>query len=512
MPGSSLDAGPVLRATGLSKVYPPANSALRGVDLHVMAGEIRGLLGANGAGKSTLIKLLCGVEKPTSGTIWLQGIGEAHFAEPRDAHAAGIGVVHQELPLLPNLTAAENVILGVQGGGFLGPRRKRRIEREYQEIAAQFPGAPAANVALEQVGLQGWQLTAIIRARHAGARILILDEPTSSLDPRERRILHDNLRRIAAQGTAVLYVSHFLDDVLDVCGSVTVLRDGAVVLSSPTAGLGESDLLAAMIGGDVSEIAARDDGGRRHGAGEGLRLSGLACGAVGPIDLALPLGERLGVYGLEGSGAAELLRAIFGLARHDGQLSWQGRALSGDSRSRIDAGLALVSGDRVRTMIGEWTVAMNYGLPGLGARYLFAPIDTAAESRAARASIGKLAIKGEAEQPLRTLSGGNQQKVALGRWLDRSGICLLADEPTRGVDVRGRAAIHQTLMDFCAAGNSLLIRSTDPEELAELCHRVVIMAEGRIIREIAGAEITSEELESATRTKMRSQAEGQVRR
>ena len=204
---------------------------------------MHGLLGANGAGKSTLIKILCGLEQPTSGGIWMDGRGEVQFAGPQDAERAGIGVVHQELPLLPNLTAAENMVLGQQSGGFLSGRKRRAVEAEYRRQAEMFPGAPPADALLGHVGLHGWQMTAIIRARYLGSRVVILDEPTSSLDAGERRMLHENLRRMARDGAAILYVSHFLEDVLDVCDSVTVLRDGRVALERTASGLSERDLL-----------------------------------------------------------------------------------------------------------------------------------------------------------------------------------------------------------------------------------------------------------------------------
>ena len=213
-----------VRAVG--KVYPPASVVLRGVDLELSGSKVHGLLGANGAGKSTLIKVLCGLEQPTSGGIWMDGRGEVRFGGPREAERAGIGVVHQELPLLPNLTAAENMVLGQQSGAFLSSRKRRAVEAEYRRQAEMFPGAPPPDALLGHVGLHGWQMTAIIRARYFGSRVVILDEPTSSLDAGERRTLHDNLRRMAVGGAAILYVSHFLEDILDVCDSVTVLRDG----------------------------------------------------------------------------------------------------------------------------------------------------------------------------------------------------------------------------------------------------------------------------------------------
>ena len=496
-----------LSARAVGKIYPPANIVLRGVDLAVGRGRIHGLLGANGAGKSTLIKLLCGIEQPTSGSIWLAGAGEVSFAGPRDAERAGIGVVHQELPLLANLTAAENMVLGQQSGGFLSGRGRRRVAQEYRNLAASFPGAPPPDALLDRVGLHGWQMTAIIRARYLGSRIVILDEPTSSLDAGERRVLHENLRRMAAEGTAVLYVSHFLDDILEVCDAVTVLRDGRVALNRPAADLSSRALLEAMTGDATvaeSVLAAKHETAPRDG--EGLRVRGLRLGAVGPLDFALAAGECVGLHGLEGAGSRDVLEAIFGLQRHVGDIAWRGRRLRGDPAERIAAGLAFVSGDRARTLIGGWSVARNHGLPQLATRGSLQRLRTTREISAAGASVGRLSIKGTPTQPLRTLSGGNQQKVALGRWLDRSGVCLLAADPTRGVDVRGRAAIHRALVDFCDGGNAVLVCSTDPEEIVELCSRALVMASGRIVAELRGAALTAQELEAATRIRVRPSA------
>jgi ribose transport system ATP-binding protein len=494
-----------LSVRGIGKIYPPASIVLRGVDLELTPGRTHGLLGANGAGKSTLIKILCGIERPTSGEMWMEGYGETQFAGPRDAERVGIGVVHQELPLLPNLTAAENMALGQQSGGLLSGRKRREVEAEYRRRAEMFPGAPPADALLGRVGLHGWQMTAIIRARYLGSRIVILDEPTSSLDAGERRVLHDNLRRMARDGAAILYVSHFLEDVLDVCDDVTVLRDGRVALGRSAFGLSERDLLLAMTGDATAAdtVAAPRRSASPANGEAGLAVRGLRCTGVGPLDFAIAPGERVGLYGLEGSGCRDALEAIFGLRVHAGEIYWRGRVLRGDAGTRIAAGVGFVSGDRARTLIGEWSVARNHSLTTLANRGRLSSLHTSEELRSAWSSIRRLGVKGEPTQPMRSLSGGNQQKVALGRWLERSGICLLATDPTRGVDVRGRRAIHQTLADFGAAGNVLLVHSVDPEELVELCNRVLVMAEGRIVAQLRGAELTSHNLEAATRMRTR---------
>jgi ABC-type sugar transport system ATPase subunit len=525
-PGSSHDE--VLLVRDLVKVYPPAMRALDHFSLTLREGEIHGLAGVNGAGKSTAIKILTGVEPATSGRIELSGVGALELATPADAFRLGIGVVHQELPLLPNLTAAENVVLGVDGRRSLGRVSRRDLRREYDRAAERFPSAPPADARMEELGLYAWQSVAIVRALRAGARLLILDEPTSSLNTDERETLHHNLREVVrTQGVPVLYVSHFLDDVLDISDTVTVVRDGRVVACEPAASLTERRLLQHMLGEDFAaleaaagagpaapaedgaavapEVPAAPGAARRRippaaSADDGLHLRGVRAGGVGPVSLEVAIGERVGLYGLQGSGAPELLQAIFGLRPHGGQILWRGRGLPRSTRGRIDRGLGLVSGDRKRTLIGEWTVAANHGLPWYGARAAVAPHDRGRERDAAARTVGMLDVKGAPDHPLRTLSGGNQQKVSLGRWLTRDGVCLLADEPTHGVDAHGRASIHRLLVEQSSRHTTLLVHSTDPEELVALCDRVLTMSDGRVTGSLAGAGLSVDALESATRS------------
>jgi ABC-type sugar transport system ATPase subunit len=503
------NAEPLMAARGLSRSYPPALQALAGFDIDLRPGRIHGLAGANGAGKSTAIKILSGVESPDAGTITMAGHGEVTLASPADASHLGIGVVHQELPLLPNLTAAENLVLGVTGRGTLSRNRNREAVALYREAAKSFPSAPDPGAELEHLGLYAWQVVAIMRALHCGANVLILDEPTSSLNTDERAALHANLRELVdARGIAVLYVSHFLDDVLEVCDDVSVLRDGRLVACEPAASLDESSLLRHMLGVEEAEMVIEGAGAAPAPAaaagGEGLRVRAVKLPGVAPLDLEVGLGERVGLYGLEGSGAHELLEALFGLRRHQGELTWLGQPVGRSVRQRIDAGLGLVSGDRKRTLIGDWSVAMNHALPWLSARGPFRLLDRRDDRERAAETIARLDVKGRAQQPMRALSGGNQQKVALGRWLERDAtLCLMADEPTHGVDAHGRLAIHELLRALADRGNALLVHSTDPEELVALCDRVLVMTDGVVTAQLAGPDITVDALEASARSKQR---------
>lgn len=491
---------PLLSVRGVRKAFPPATVALAGVDLALDAGEIHGLLGVNGAGKSTLIRILAGVERPDDGELRLAGRATPWFDAPRAAHAAGIGVVHQELPLLPNLTAAENTVLGLDRGRFHGRFRRRRVVAAYERVASALRGAPAADERLADLGPDRWQLVAVIRALASGARILVLDEPTSSLDERERDGLHAALRDVARLGVGVLYVSHFLDDVLDVCDAVTVLRDARVSMAQPATGLSPAELLGAMTGEDVAHAAREPEPPPRDGErAVVLELADVSVGPVGPVSLRVHAGERVGLYGLQDCGARELLEASFGLRPHVGACRLGGAALHGGPRRRIDAGLGYMPPARPQALIGDWSLAENLTLPALGAAPALAARARGAERCAGEAAVARFGIVGAADAKVRTLSGGNQQKVALARWVARGVRCLLADEPTRGVDVHGRTRLHELMFDLTKGDAGVLVFSTDPEEIAALCDRVLILERGRVTRELRGAEASVEALERLAR-------------
>ena len=461
---------------------------------------MHGLLGVNGAGKSTLIKILAGVERPDSGTVWVDGYGEVQIGSAADAHSLGIAVVHQELPLLSNLTAVENVFLGLHGRGFAAPSGRRGLAKRYEEVARVLSGAPPPQAILETLRQDEWQLVAIIRALAADARIFILDEPTSSLDGEERISLHRAIRELADAGLGILYVSHFLDDVIQLCDVATVLRDARVEMVLKTEGLTQQILLEGMTGEAAVSSDSQPSRASVPTAGERsptlLEVSGAAGGSLHELDLQVRRGDRIGLFGPQGCGARDFLQGLFGLQRIRGSIRWLGSPLRGSTRRRIDVGLAYLPPDRKFGVLLDRPIADNLALPGLGARRGFAPVQRRATRAAATTAITKFGIVGRPEQTVRTLSGGNQQKVSLSKWMNRSATLLLADEPTRGVDVRGRRLIHEMLLAFADAGNAFLMYSTDPEELEATCSRVVIVTEGRMTQELVGHDITVERLEA----------------
>ena len=492
---------PLLSVSGLSKVYPPAVQALRDCEFTLAEGEIHGVIGANGAGKSTLIKILAGVETPTSGTISLAGFGDVRISSPADAHRYGIGVVHQELPLFENLTVADNLLVGVEGQGLCRVAARRKATATYDQIAEGFLGAPDSRRLLGELTIDKRQIVSIIRALACGARILILDEATSSLPAAERTSLHDNLHRVAAGGIGIVYVSHFIEDVMSVCDSVSVIRDGGNVASKPMDEIASSrELIEDMTG---QPVVVRDGANTvSHGLAEqpvAVSLSGFTTDRVQPLDFDVRRGECVGLYGLEGCGAREVLHGVFGLERHSGDVVVNGDIVSGGTVRRMRAGLAMVSGDRRRTLITEDTVRANIDLPAFAHQNLSRVAKS--NEQVAAITMKQFAVIGHLQQKLNTLSGGNQQKLALGRWLHPLPVCLLADEPTRGIDVNGRAAIHHYLRQLLADGLSIVLNSTDPEELVAVADRVLILADGTLIDELNRGQITVSEIERSTRTR-----------
>lgn len=510
---STSDAQAILSTRGLTKDYPGMR-ALDAFDIDVRAGEIHGIVGANGAGKSTLIKVLSGLIAPTRGKISVEGY-EVKIPTPTAAQRLGISVVHQELPLLPNLTAAQNMTVGRETSRLFAPARQGAARRAYRRVARDFPGAPAASHRLESQGLYAWQIVAIMRALATDARVIVLDEPTSSLTVDERAVLHVRVRELATRGLAVLYVSHFLDDILEVASVVSVLRDGRLVHRGPTRGLDEDKLLGYMTSPALTatpSTAPLPPTSERPPSQEveGLAIKNLRTGRTELPQLTVAQSEIVGLYGLEDSGARDVIEAVFGLTRRTGAISWRGHRLPANPREVIRAGVALVTGDRKRAGIGQWTVEMNHALPRLSRMPLFATKPRRKLRGEAKRSIAEFGVKGAPGQQMAMLSGGNQQKLLLARWVDTApSMLFLLDEPTHGVDVGGRRAIYDQLRRFAARGNAVLLHSTDPEEIVELCDRAVPFASGRPLPEIRRANLTIDRLEHAVRASERHQHSAQ---
>jgi ribose transport system ATP-binding protein len=456
------------------------------------------LLGENGAGKSTLVRILAGDHAPDSGEIVIGG--ESHpVLDPLTARALGVRMIFQELSDAPALTVAENISLGrwpTRRGIVRWRDLRERAVRALDELGVDID--PAAPVASLRIGER--QAVEIARAISDRARCLILDEPTAALSAQEVDRLFLAVRRLRERGTAIIYITHRLDEVVQIADRVEVLRDGAVVLEREVAGTSRADLVTAMVGRAVGEVTRPDDGGADAGAEPILAFSGAASDdAFADVDLRVGAGEVVALYGKLGSGTAEVAETAFGLRR----LTAGTCRLRGDEHAphaphaAIAAGVGLVPADRQRE--GTFTVrsvAENLSVPSWGRLSRRGLLRRASEARAYRRWHDELSIRSrnDPEQLIATLSGGNQQKVVLGRWLEREADVLVLIEPTRGVDVGARMEIYRVIRRLARAGMGVLVATSDYEEVVQLADRAAVMARGRIVGDLDGDEITTERL------------------
>ncbi len=480
---------PLLEVVRASKAFPGVQ-ALQDVSLRLEAGEVVCLIGENGAGKSTLMKLLAGVHQPDSGELRLGGVAR-RFVSPRDALDAGVALIHQELSLCDNLTVAGALFLGRELR--VGPFLRERAMAERAKAALLRVGLdvdPSRLVASLPIGQQ--QLVEIARALERNARVLIFDEPTSSLTDAETQRLFAVVKDLKARGAAIVWITHRMAEVLAVADRVVALRDGRNAGEIAGADATHGRMVAMMVGRDV---AAREKRGRSAGA-VALSLRGLRTAAWprAAADLELRAGEIVGIAGLLGSGRTELLRAIFGADRAlAGSIVCGGTELLAHGiADAVKAGIALVPEDRKRQgLVLSMAVRENLSLPTLRARGAF--VDHGYEQELSARSIDELGIATpHGEQRVEALSGGNQQKVAIGKWLAAAPSVLLLDEPTRGVDVGARAEIYDRIEALAAQGLAVLFVSSELPEIIALADRCLVMHEGRIQGELRGAQMTED--------------------
>jgi ribose transport system ATP-binding protein len=479
---------PLLAARGIGKRFAGV-TALAGVDFDLRAGVVHALVGENGAGKSTLMKILAGVHTEYDGEVAVTG-APLRFASVRDAARAGVAIIHQELNLVPELSVAANIFLGREPliGGLIVDRRA--IAGAARELLKRLGIGldPEARVARLRVGEQ--QLVEVAKALSLEARILIMDEPTSALTPAECARLFRIIEQLAADGVGIVYISHRIDEVLALADRVTVLRDGRQVLTAPIGQLSRGRIIAAMVGRETGGGA-----GAAHAVGREVVLSvrGLTLEVptrrgwrrvLDGVSFDLHRSEVLGVAGLLGSGRTEILETVFGASegRRGGTVVLEGVAVDVDSpRTARRLGLALVSEDRkAKGLHLGATVRDNVTLPSLGRLARFGLRGFAAEAATAREAVGRLAIRCTGiGQVAATLSGGNQQKVVIGKWLATGPRVLLLDEPTRGIDVGAKQEIYALVRALAADGLAILMVSSELPELLLLADRVLVMSEGR---------------------------------
>jgi len=474
---------------------------LNDVGFEVRAGEVHALLGENGAGKSTLMKILAGVHRPDAGTVVAGGVERTDFSV-RGAHGEGISMVYQELSLVPQLTVAQNLMLGREGGSLWGRLHDRGAERKAAALLTRFdtrirPGAKASSLAFAER-----QITEILKALAADAKVIVLDEPTASLTPREEERLFDTVRGLKEAGVGVVYISHRLGEVLQITDRITVLRNGKVVGAMATEEATVPMLVEMMSGTALPERPSYR--GAEPATGSPIlqvRELGPGRGRAG-IDFDLRRGEVLGVTGLVGSGRSTLLRHLFGLQRpHTGQTTLLGK----DYRPRsaadaVAAGVVLVPEDRREQGIfpglsveDNLTIGFLRELARWPALRGLGPLSKKAKSTLADDAIKALRIKTPGRrQQVGVLSGGTQQKIVFGKWLIQRPALLLLDEPTAGVDVNTKNEIWQTVRELAKDGVGVLYSSSDAEELATICDRVLVVHRGQVVGELTGPEASDE--------------------
>ncbi|MFG2793650.1 sugar ABC transporter ATP-binding protein [Streptomyces sp. NPDC048419] len=494
---SDTGPAPVLALEDISKSFG-AVRALRDVSLELFPGEVHALAGENGAGKSTLIKTLAGVHRPDAGRVLLDG-EPVVFHGPGDARDAGIAVIYQEPTLFPDLSIAENIFMGRQPRRALG-----RIDHKathaatlalMQRLGVELdPDRPARGLSIADQ-----QIVEIAKALSFEARVLIMDEPTAALTGSEVARLFGVVRALREQGAAVLFISHRLEEIFEICRRVTTLRDGAWIASEPVKGMTEEDLVRRMVGRDLEELYPKQDVEAGEVALSVRRLT--REGVFTDVSFEVRTGEIVGLAGLVGAGRTEVARAVFGIDRWDaGEVEVQGRKLTnGAPSTAMSAGLALVPEDRrAQGLVMGMSIERNIGLTGLHKTVKAGLMDRAAERSRSLDWAVKLHVKyARIADAVSTLSGGNQQKVVLAKWLATGPKVLIVDEPTRGIDVGTKAEVHRLLSELAADGVAVLMISSDLPEILGMADRVLVMHEGRLTAEIPRAEATEETVMAA---------------
>ena len=493
----------VLSARGMTKTFP-GTIALQDVDFDVHAGSVNVLIGENGAGKSTLMKILAGVERPTLGRLTMEG-RPVSFSSVRDAASQGIGIVFQELNLCPNLSVTENIFLGrdITRAGFHIDRAAQR--RRAAELLARLEHDidPDAEVADLMIGEQ--QIVEIAKALAEDARILIMDEPTSALSASEVEVLFKVIGELKRAGVAIIYISHRLEELIRIGDYFTVLRDGKLAATAPRDPVTIPWIIEKMLG--TGEVVAKRPPAVPAGPAilevQHLSLPRRGQGlAVDDVSVSFRTGEITAIYGLLGAGRTELFESLYGLRTGaKGSVKLQGAELAGHSvNRRMKAGLLLVPEDRQRDgLMQNLSVGGNLGIASLRRFTRFMSISRAAETPLLQQVIGQLHIKtASADAPITSLSGGNQQKVVIGKSLLTEPRVLLLDEPSRGIDIGAKAEVFSTMRDLADQGLAIVYTTSDLKETHAVADRILVMAYGRITADLRAEDATDEALVRAS--------------
>ncbi|MDP9696226.1 UNVERIFIED_ORG: ribose transport system ATP-binding protein [Arthrobacter globiformis] len=466
-----------LRVRGATKEYP-GTIAVQDIDLDINPGEVVALLGENGAGKSTLSSIIAGVTQPTTGTMTWNGEPYAPTS-PGDAIAAGIGLIHQEMRLLPDLTVAENVMIGrwPMRNGFLDARTMReKAKNQLKRLG--FNGSMDAKV--RDLSVAGQQQVEIAKALMLEASLLILDEPTAALGQAETDALFECVRALKAEGVSFIYVSHRLAEIALIADRIVVLRDGKKITEHASGEVSPHQLVEEMVGRPVERLFPEVPPPREEIVLEVKDLHDKA-GDFSDVSFTVRAGEIFGIAGIVGAGRTELVRAIAGAEHRLGTVVVDGKNLKPDDpMAAIKAGVVLIPEDRKQQgLVVSDTIENNIALPNLGkvsSSGWIAPSKVRSFATTVAKGIG---MKGNVALPVSSLSGGNQQKIVIGKWLQRDPRLIILDEPTRGIDVGARASIYEVVADLARNGNAVIVVSSDLEEVLGLAHRVMVLARGR---------------------------------
>ena len=485
---------PVLRLSGIAKSFPGVK-ALQGVDLSLYAGQVTALIGENGAGKSTIVKVLTGIYQPDAGTIEIDGT-PVTFTTAQAASVAGVTAIHQETVLFDDLTLAENIWLGHAPRGAFGLIDWAAMRSGAQALLASIGASLNPDARLRDLGIASRHMVAIARALSIDARVVIMDEPTAALSHKEIHELYELVEKLRARGKAILFISHKFDEVFRIADRYTVFRDGALVGEGMMADATEGQLVQLMVGRPVDAIFPK----RAHNIGAPLLT---VAGYSHPTEFAdigftLHRGEILGFYGLVGAGRSEVMQALFGIStpsrgavRIDGQV----RVIRSTAEA-IAAGIVYVPEDRgSQGAVRGLPIFQNVTLPSLARTSRNGFLRLAQEFALARRYTGRLDLRAASlDQDLGLLSGGNQQKVVIAKWLATQPRVIILDEPTKGIDVRSKAAVHGFMAELASEGLAVIMVSSEIPEVLGMSDRVIVMREGRIVDEVAGAQMTPERL------------------
>ena len=504
----ALPPSPLLKVEGVNKIFPGVQ-ALENVSLEVYPGEVLGLVGENGAGKSTLMKILSGVYQPDGGEIVFAG-KPVIIHNPHQAQEMGISIIYQEFNLMPNLTVEENVFVGREpsSGGLV---RWRELRRQTQDLLDQLGVPLNPGAVVRDLSVADQQMVEIAKALSLNARLVIMDEPTSALSDTEVAALFEIIRGLKARGLAVIYISHRLDEIFSVCDRVTILRDGQLAGEMPIAEATPDRIVRLMVGRPLGDLFRPEEAERRlealadrdpapvlevRGLGRTGTVQDSAAIVLKDVSFSLRPGEIVGLAGLVGSGRTEIARAIFGADDYDrGEILIEGKPVRIRSpREGIRLGIGLVPEDRkLQALILGLAIRENMALSILDRLSRFGVVRLGAERALAREMVDALRVRTPSiEQKVLNLSGGNQQKVVIAKWLALRPKILIMDEPTRGIDIGAKAEVHGLMHKLAADGVAILMISSELPEIVGMSDRVLVMRQGRISGELARSEATQE--------------------